>query len=72
MTQSSSQREEIIRLKQELQLLHRDLACSGNWDFIHVYPHLCFLLFTAVISLPLFNLINILISIILCIFKGII
>lgn len=29
-TQSSTQREEIIRLKQELQLLHRDLLLSGT------------------------------------------
>lgn len=30
LTQSSRQREEIIRLKQELQLLHRDLLLSGT------------------------------------------
>lgn len=30
LTQSSTQREEIIRLKQELQLLHRDLLLSGT------------------------------------------
>lgn len=30
LTQSSTQREEIIRLKQELQLLHRDLLWSGT------------------------------------------
>lgn len=32
LTQSSMQREEIIRLKQELQLLHRDLLLSGEGD----------------------------------------
>ncbi|KAF1377858.1 hypothetical protein PFLUV_G00205110 [Perca fluviatilis] len=32
VTQSSTQREEIIRLKQELQLLRRDLALSGEGD----------------------------------------
>ncbi|KAI3362428.1 hypothetical protein L3Q82_012732, partial [Scortum barcoo] len=32
VTQSSTQREEIIRLKQELQLLCRDLALSGEGD----------------------------------------
>ncbi|KAM3874239.1 coiled-coil domain-containing protein 62 [Diretmus argenteus] len=32
VTQSSAQREEIIRLKQEKQLLHRDLALSGEGD----------------------------------------
>ncbi|XP_060934533.1 coiled-coil domain-containing protein 62 [Limanda limanda] len=32
ISQSSTQREEIIRLKQELQLLHRDLALSGEGD----------------------------------------
>lgn len=30
LTQSSRQREEVIRLKQELQLLHRDLLLSGT------------------------------------------
>lgn len=30
VAQSSSQREEMIRLKQELQLLHRDLVLSGS------------------------------------------
>lgn len=30
LTQSSTQREEIICLKQELQLLHRDLLLSGT------------------------------------------
>lgn len=34
LTQGSTQREEIIRLKQELQLLRRDLVLSGviNYD----------------------------------------
>ncbi|XP_034566068.1 coiled-coil domain-containing protein 62 isoform X2 [Notolabrus celidotus] len=32
VTQSSTQREEMIRLKQELQLLRRDLALSGEGD----------------------------------------
>ncbi|XP_070706955.1 coiled-coil domain-containing protein 62 isoform X2 [Pempheris klunzingeri] len=32
VTQSSTQREEIIRLKQELQLLRRDLVLSGEGD----------------------------------------
>lgn len=33
LTQSSTQREEIIRLKQELQLLRRDLAVSGTLNY---------------------------------------
>lgn len=33
VTQSSTQREEIIRLKQELQLLRRDLALSGTLNY---------------------------------------
>lgn len=35
LTQSSMQREEIIRLKQELQLLHRDLLLAGPIHFKH-------------------------------------
>ncbi len=34
VTQSSTQREEIIRLKQELQLLRRDLALSGTLNSV--------------------------------------
>lgn len=33
VTQSSTQREEIIRLKQELQLLRRDLALAGTLNY---------------------------------------
>lgn len=40
LTQSSMQREEIIRLKQERQLLHRDLLLSGPVRFHITNPHL--------------------------------
>lgn len=40
LTQSSMQREEIIRLKQELQLIHRDLLLSGPVRFDITNPHL--------------------------------
>lgn len=40
LTQSSMQREEIIRLKQERQLLHRDLLLSGPVHFDIRNPHL--------------------------------
>lgn len=40
LTQSSVQREEIIRLKQELQLLHRDVLLSGPVRFDITKPHL--------------------------------